>query len=93
VDTTDVRGRLSLASEATLVRTGWICTAVVYVSFIISLDDVNFQVGQAGVGADLAERVLGKVGRRFKETWARRLWGDTISHRMNISVLRPSSVS
>jgi hypothetical protein len=89
----DVRGHLSLASEATLVRTGWICTAVVYVAFIIGLDDVNFQVGQAGLGAGLTKRVLGKVGRRFKETWARRLWGDTMSHGMNISVLRPSSVS
>jgi hypothetical protein len=93
VDTTDVRGRLSLASEATLVRTGGMCTAMVHFAFIIGLDDVNSQVGQARVGADLAERVLGKLGRRFRETWARRLWGDTMSHGMNINVLQPSSVS
>jgi hypothetical protein len=70
VDATDVGYHLSLASEATVVRTGGVCTAVVCVAVIIGLDNVFTQVGRAGEGADLAERVLGKLGHRFRETLA-----------------------
>jgi hypothetical protein len=68
VDTTNVRDRVSSAREATLVRTSGVCTAVVCFAFIVGLDNVIFQVGQASECADLAERVLGKLGRRFKQT-------------------------
>jgi hypothetical protein len=74
---------------------------VVCVAFIVALDDVIIQVGQARECADLGERVLGKLGhlldngrRWFKETLGRRLWCEgTISHGMTTGVLHPTSVS
>jgi hypothetical protein len=68
VDTTNVRDRVSPAREATLVRTSGVCTAVVCVAFIVGLDDVIFQVRQASECAGLAERMLGKLRRSFKQT-------------------------
>jgi hypothetical protein len=70
VDATDVRYHLSLASEATVVRTGGVCTVVVRVAVITGLDNVFSKVGQAGEGAYPADRVLGKLGHRFRETLA-----------------------
>jgi hypothetical protein len=90
VNPTNVGDRLSLASEAPPVRTGGICTAMVCLAIITGLDRIIIQIRRAREGADLAERVLGKLGRGFKETLAQHLrYGVTESHGMTAGVLHP----